>query len=105
MARHDIDSMSYVELQGLQVRVTQAIGVAREREKAKLKEQIEALVNGSGLDVADLIDGRRRKGQAAAPKYANPDDKTQTWSGRGRKPNWLVAKLAKGGSADKFLIK
>jgi DNA-binding protein H-NS len=102
LARKDLDDMSYLELQNLGAGITKAIGAAREREKAQLREQIEALVNGSGLDVAELFDGRRGKGRRGAPKYANPDDKTQTWSGRGRKPNWLVAK---GGNVDTFLIK
>jgi len=32
----------------------------------------------------------------AAPKYRNPSDPEQTWSGRGRKPGWLVTALEAG---------
>ncbi|MDX8355882.1 H-NS histone family protein, partial [Cognatiyoonia sp. IB215182] len=28
--------------------------------------------------------------------YANPDDKTQTWTGKGRKPEWFKAAMASG---------
>ena len=31
-----------------------------------------------------------------AAKYRNPNDASQTWSGRGRQPVWLVALLAEG---------
>lgn len=31
-------------------------------------------------------------------KYRNPDDPAQGWSGRGRKPGWVVAWLANGGA-------
>lgn len=24
------------------------------------------------------------------PKYVNPEDSTKTWSGKGRKPNWIL---------------
>ncbi|MCK5549998.1 MAG: H-NS histone family protein, partial [Hyphomicrobiaceae bacterium] len=40
----------------------------------------------------------RGKGKSVAPKYANPDDPSQTWTGRGRRPRWLVAKMRKRGA-------
>lgn len=39
-----------------------------------------------------------------APKYANPDNPTETWAGRGMQPKWLVAYLDKGGSLDDIRI-
>jgi DNA-binding protein H-NS len=30
------------------------------------------------------------------PKFANPDDPTQVWSGRGKRPQWVTEKLASG---------
>lgn len=33
-----------------------------------------------------------------APKYRNPADANATWTGRGRKPKWVEAHLASGGS-------
>lgn len=38
------------------------------------------------------------------PKYHNPDNPSQTWSGRGRSPKWVTAMEAKYGSRDAFLI-
>ncbi|MFG5381901.1 H-NS family nucleoid-associated regulatory protein [Yoonia sp. R2-816] len=34
--------------------------------------------------------------KASIPKYANPDDRTQTWTGKGRKPEWFKAAMAAG---------
>jgi DNA-binding protein H-NS len=34
----------------------------------------------------------------------NPDNKSETWTGRGRQPRWLVAKLAKGAKLGQFKI-
>ena len=39
-----------------------------------------------------------------AIKYANPDDHSQTWTGRGRRPFWLLARLKKGASLEDFAI-
>jgi DNA-binding protein H-NS len=36
-------------------------------------------------------DRRRRKVQ---PKYRNPENESETWSGRGRKPRWVEMALA-----------
>ena len=36
-----------------------------------------------------------------APKYRNPKDPSQTWTGRGRRPTWIVEA---GGNIERFLI-
>ena len=56
-----------------------------------------------GFSVSELFGGRGR-GKASAAKYVNPDNKSETWTGRGRKPNWLVAKLNKGAKLADFAI-
>lgn len=38
------------------------------------------------------------------PKYRNPDNREQTWSGRGLQPKWLKAHLASGRSIMELLI-
>ena len=40
-----------------------------------------------------------------APKFQNPNNISQTWSGRGPKPHWLVAELEAGKRLDYFRIK
>ena len=44
-----------------------------------------------------------RRGTVAA-KYRNPDNLTETWSGRGRKPRWVKEQLASGKSLESLLI-
>ena len=40
-----------------------------------------------------------------APKYRNPDNAKDTWTGRGKQPRWLAALTAKGRKLEDFLIK
>ncbi len=40
-----------------------------------------------------------------APKYRNPANPKETWTGRGKHPRWMAALIAKGKKADDFLIK
>ncbi|WP_428668898.1 H-NS family nucleoid-associated regulatory protein [Reyranella sp.] len=39
------------------------------------------------------------------PKYRSLDNAAAVWSGRGRKPGWLVAGLKSGRTIDEFLIR
>jgi DNA-binding protein H-NS len=38
------------------------------------------------------------------PRYRNPDDPTETWAGRGRRPRWLATQLRLGRRMDDFKI-
>ena len=40
-----------------------------------------------------------------APKYRNPDNASETWTGRGKQPRWLAAQTGQGRKLDEFLIK
>jgi len=101
----DIDRMTFKELQDLETRIRRAKSAAQEKTRTDLKEKVEAIVAAAGFKMSDLFGGRGGKGRKVAAKYANPDDPSETWTGRGRKPRWLAAKLKEGDKIDKFLIK
>jgi DNA-binding protein H-NS len=103
MATVNVDKMSLKELLDLEAKVQRAIGVARDREKAEVKQAMAALAEKRGFSVSELYGGRGR-GKANAAKFVNPDNRSETWTGRGRKPNWLVAKLKKGANMSDFAI-
>ena len=42
---------------------------------------------------------RSNKGSKVEPKYRNPDDASQTWTGRGKPPAWIANE-----DREKFLI-
>jgi DNA-binding protein H-NS len=98
--------MSLKDLVELDLKVQKAISIAKERERAELKHKIAALAEDSGFSVSELFGGRGSvKGKSAGiAKYKNPDNHSETWTGRGRKPNWLVAKLSKGAKMADFEI-
>ncbi len=102
----NVDKLSLKDLLSLELKVQKAIAAAKERERAELKQKIEDLANDSGFSVDELFARGRGgvKGRTVAPKYVNPDNRSETWSGRGRKPKWLVAKLGKGAKIEQFAI-
>ena len=85
---------------------------AREREISQAVSQVRALVAEFGLSAQDVFPSAARartgggtKGQKVAPKYRNPGNHAETWSGRGRQPRWLAALTAAGHKMDEYLIK
>ena len=82
-------------------------------DKKKALERMRSVAAEYGLSLSEVInkEGRldtkkpksKNADQASLPKYINPDNPDQTWSGRGQKPKWLKEALAKGKTLAEFL--
>jgi DNA-binding protein H-NS len=46
----------------------------------------------------------RQKAAPSAPRFFNPMNPEQTWTGKGRRPDWLLTALAAGYSEESLLI-
>ncbi len=103
MATVNVDKMSLKDLLDLELKVEKAINAARDRERAEVKQAMAKLAEKRGFSISELYGGRGR-GKTRAAKYANPANRAETWPGRGRKPNWLVAKLKRGAKLESFAI-
>lgn len=106
-----LDAMSFAQLRDLRDRVDAAMVAAQAAERQGLREKMEAMAAKAGLSLADVLGGKgsakggsKMKGSKVAVKYRNPKDAAQTWTGRGRKPIWLVDALKKGQKIETFLV-
>lgn len=100
-----LEKLSVKELVDLQRKVESMIVVRQDRERVELREKIQAMAKEHGFEVSELFAGRAKGGRGKAGgvvKYRNPDDATQTWSGRGRKPKWISEA---GGDVERFRVK
>ena len=109
MAAINVDKLSLKDLVDLEARVKKAIAAARDRERSELKKKVADLAETHGFSVSELFGSTRGrpagKGKSiGVAKYANPENKSDTWTGRGRKPNWLVERLKKGAKLGDFAI-
>ena len=106
MATINIEKFSLKELIDLEHKVHKAISGTKDRERVELKQKIQAMAEHSGFSVNELFGGRGAgKGKSSGvAKYKNPDNHAETWTGRGRKPNWLLARIAKGAKMTDFEI-
>jgi DNA-binding protein H-NS len=100
----DLSNMSAAELRNLQEQIKQQLKLRESQELAKAREQIQAIAQSVGVPLKDLIGSgavaRSSKGSTVAPRYRNPSDGAQQWSGRGRKPQWVKDWLASGKAID-----
>jgi DNA-binding protein H-NS len=101
MTSVNYDKMSAKELTEHIAKAQRALAAAKDRERAAVKQKIASLAENAGFSVGELFGGR---GRGTAVKFANPANRAETWTGRGRKPNWLVAKLSKGAKLADFAL-
>ena len=105
MARTNrLDKLSYVQLLSLQKRVEEAISQKRLEDAQTTKEQLRQMAEKAGFDIKELFGRRGSPKGTGIAKYRNPKDTSQTWTGRGRKPNWLVDAVKKGSKIESFAI-
>lgn len=108
MAQTDLSGYNLGELKGLQHEIEKEIKGREQQDVKKAREQILAIAQEAGISVADLLATTKRKatnnGQKVKPKYQNPADGSQTWTGRGRKPRWIAEGLSKGKALGDFGI-
>jgi DNA-binding protein H-NS len=116
--------VEHLELEGMSDgQLWELIQQARETLSRRIQgrlEEFRALAREAGFEVSLTKvgegDGQRRRRRSAqagdgedrrrdvSPKYRNPDNASETWSGRGRKPRWLEDRLSKGAPLEGFLI-
>src|SRR5215208_5811929 len=103
----ELDSMSLDDLWSLHEKISAILSTRIKAEKHELEKRL-AILNG-GNDVIShsgaspsLQNGKaRRKYPRVLPKYRNPQT-TETWSGRGKRPLWLVAAMKSGRKIEEF---
>jgi DNA-binding protein H-NS len=97
--------------------------VAKRPAITKVRAQLTKLAKANGYTLEEVAGvaaptrGRASKAASAAPakavrklgkvapKYRNPANPKETWTGRGKQPRWLAAHTTKGKKLEDFLIK
>ena len=97
----DLDALSLEDLKKLKKDVDKAITGYEARKRKEALAAVEAKAAEMGFSLADLASSSKK---TQAPKFKNPDDESQTWSGRGRQPEWYKAALAAGKSVEDMAI-
>lgn len=101
---------TYRELLAQREALERQIDEARREELAIAVAQVKQLIAEYGLTAADCgfksvgmaLSAPGKVRAAVAVKYRGPNG--ETWSGRGKAPNWLTSLEAQGRRRDEFLV-
>lgn len=100
----NLQEMNKEELTALSKRVSKALEDYDTRKKAEARAAAEALAKEHGYSLSELLNASGQKPSKGIPKYAHPENPTQTWTGRGRKPKWVEAHITSGGDLQDLAI-
>ena len=80
----------------------------QQTEIAVLHSQASAIASALNIGIGDVFgieatERVRRKRREVKPKFKHPTEDL-TWSGRGKRPKWILALIADGRSKDEYLI-
>lgn len=108
----DLKRLTPVQLADLIERASSQIILARSNLIEDTRGKIDAILSTAGLSLGEVYPTRSTRGPRAAtakraaiaPKYRNPEDSTQLWSGRGRQPYWVADALRKRGVSIEDLL-
>ena len=99
----DLNTLTLKELKKLRKDADKAIADFENRKKREALSELEKKAAEMGFSLSELTGAAKVK-KASPPKYRNPSDPAQTWTGRGRTPVVFKDYVAQGGALDDCLI-
>lgn len=108
--RPDLSAMSIDEMWQLYEEIIEVLAARLTSEKRELDKRLAKLRRDKTrpFETADEqvkpLSRGRRKYPKVVPKYRNPDQPSEHWSGRGKRPRWLTDALTAGRTIDEFAI-
>jgi DNA-binding protein H-NS len=102
MKRSNFNTMSTDELWLLREKIGSLLVKKVEAEKRELQKRLDELDRKFG-NPADA-ERQRRPHPKVYPKFQNPKQPSQTWTGRGKQPHWVRDLLEAGMSIDDLRI-
>ena len=106
----NLAAMSIDEMWQLHEEISQLLSVRLTSEKRELEKRLAQLRREKEMPRPENSKSskdaprERRKYPRVFPKYRNPHEPFETWSGRGKQPRWLTAALKAGHKIEEFLI-
>lgn len=107
------ENLSEDELNLLISTAQQALEQIRKTRFEEVQEQIRTLASSVGMSPEEVVmqmqRGRRgNKGPIGNTdsniRFRNPDNPSQGWTGRGKRPNWLLEKIEAGANLEDFRV-
>lgn len=93
----DLSNLPTPELNKLAKNIDEELKQREIEERKDAKARIRELAASIGMTPEEVLGIESAKRTTAGePKFRNPDNPDQTWTGKGKRPNWLNEALAQG---------
>ena len=103
MKLSELETLSVDHLWKLRAEISGILATRIAEEKKLIEDRLIQLRAKSRLK-AETHEPGRRPYPRVFPKFRNPNNFSQTWTGRGKQPRWLTAQLRSGRRVDEFRI-
>jgi len=104
-----ISDLSIEELRQLQTEAEELIALKKEQAILDAYNTIVGAAETVGLTIDAVLqygrDHKKKNKKKVEPRYRSKIDPNNTWTGRGKRPSWLVLEIEKGANIDDLLIK
>ncbi|MBV1775734.1 H-NS histone family protein [Burkholderiaceae bacterium DAT-1] len=104
----DFSAFTLPQLAQLQKDLEREVERRKVEDRKQTLAELQRLAAERGFTLADLVTEtsakRGSKRGTVAAQFRNPANPEQTWTGRGRKPQWVADHLENGGSIDTLRI-
>ena len=112
----NIEKLSLSELESLLLAAEKRKAlISRRRPPSVVRNELIALADSYGYAISEILDvshappvvanrSRAQKQGKVSPKYRDPENRRNTWSGRGLMPRWLTDKVRRGARVTDYLI-
>lgn len=100
----DLESLDVDELLAISENAQQLIIAKQHQRLFDAYEKFEEIAEACNSSIEDILKAGEQLEKKRSIKYRNPSNEEETWTGRGRKPTWLVNALAEGKELEDFAI-
>ena len=105
MATVKLDKLSIIELRELATAIDRELGQREREEVKKTAQQMKELAASLGMSVDEILGyGKKINGKKSPPKYQHPENPQQTWTGKGRQPEWFKELVTQGRTFEELKI-
>ena len=96
------ENLSLDELLEAQKQLQEKLQAEKHNAIAEIAERMKLM----GISIADIqgFFNHTKPVSSSKPKYRNPDNPDETWTGKGKPPNWFKTAIKKGKEKESMLI-
>ena len=100
----DLENLDVDQLRAITENAQQLIAKKQHQRLYDAYMQFEKIAKDSNSSIDEILKAGEKLEKKRSIKYRNTDNNEETWTGRGRKPTWLVDALSAGRNLNDFAI-